>query len=351
MAQTTGTHYLPLILAYLATLFYIAAMCTPWWYTKYGPADDNLSEAQFYDNNPAIDQDMGLFDRTNCFIDGSCITGDTIYKNNSTLQWVYTTVLILMIVGWVPWLIFVHLLHSRVGAHRTPMKGRRFFMIVTAILTMLMIIAAVIVFAVGMVKGNGVYNAGGLYGSLNVLNNNGLTGTGTNDLDNTVTKRQVIDNNGNPATSSGFGYNGMDDSTGRLDPVVFGTLPYGGSGMRLLGAGMSVILNVAPSNVTGVLRYKYGAHSAWYFALIALPVMLISLIIGLAVKTDVRQTTQTRAVTTSRPPVNYIPQPVAYAPAANEQELAYMGSAPSAPVLRDSTPLTRRVGNGYTAAE
>jgi len=362
MAQ--GTHYFPLILAYLATLFYIVAMCTPWWYTKYYPADSNTSEDQFYDNNPNIDQHMGLFDRTNCFIDGSCITGSTIYKNNSTLQWVYTTILVLMIVGWVPWLIFIHLLHSRVGANRTPMKGRRFFMLLTALLTLLLITAAIIVFAVGMVKGNGVYNAGGLYGHLNVLGNGNYVGTGNNDLDyDHINKRQEVigssadetstsssststtGDNSNNAVGSAFGYVAGDSSNPYIDPVIWGTLPYGNSNSRLLGAGMSVILNTNVAGINGALRYKYGPNSAWYAAILTLPLIIAALLIGLCVKTETRKTTRTDTVVSSQR--GYV-APVA-AP-VEQHELNYMGSA-AAPVLRDSTPLTRRVGSSYTATE
>jgi len=518
--------YCALILAYIATLFYLVAMCTPWWYTKYYPSDENTSEDQFYDNNPSLDQHNGLFDRTNCFIDGSCITHHTIYKNNSTLQWVYTTVLVLMIVGWIPWLIFVHLLHARVNKNRTPMKGRRLLMIITALLTMAIILTAIIVFAAGMTQSNGVYNQGGLYGHLPVQNNGLFTGSNSNfngnnkrsiegpmaemllnkrtggsgasgpiggsgaspsggsgasgpiggsgasgpsggsgasgpsvstgpsssnapsssapvvitpvpstseapststsdapsstvqtsdSTSSTATGIVVVTGTSEETSSSStantdttsatggdnvnngddgvpFGYTGMNPSTGMIPPFAFGTLPYGGSGISLLGAGIPVVKNLNASSIVGNLGYKYGASSAWYGALLALPFILGALILGLCVAPVGRVVTQTHAPVTrsvvAAPAV--IPAPAFVAPAipapaapvahsvaqvgpaiqhapvafANPgaasvgaptmygaSTIAPMAAAPvfgAAPAaLRDNTPLTRRVTNVY----
>jgi len=185
MARFLST--LALILAYATTLFFLAAMVTPWWYTRYHPVGQ--SEDQFYGANPTLDPHTGLFDRTNCFIDGSCITGGQIYKNNSTLQWVYTAILVLMIVAWFPWLMFVHLIHFRSNENHTQSRAYRPLMVISALLTWLLILAAVLVFGIGMYKTNGVYNAGGLYGDKAVVTQNGYTGIGGDN--NSNNKRQV----------------------------------------------------------------------------------------------------------------------------------------------------------------
>jgi len=63
-------------------------------------------------------------------------------------------------------------------------------MVVSALLTWLLILAAVLVFGIGMYKTNGVYNAGGLYGDKTVVTQNGYTGIG-GDNNNSNNKRQA----------------------------------------------------------------------------------------------------------------------------------------------------------------
>jgi len=277
---------LALIVAYTATLFYIAAMCTPWWYTRYYPVGSSNSD--FTAANPGTTFHSGALSRSNCFIDGSCITGGVIYKNNSNLQWVYTTVLVLMIVGWVPWLIFMHLLHFRTNKNRPTMKGRRVLMVITALLTMAFLLTSIIVFAAGITQNNGVYNSGGLYGSIQVPSNN------------------------------------------------YGSMPSGGRSSTLLGAGIPLLVTstVAPAGVigggspnffgnayngpvNGTLGYKWGAHAAWYFAIVALALIPLALLLGLLLKVKDRVVTTTRTVertVTTQPTV--VPQQQ-FAPVGN----------------------------------
>jgi hypothetical protein len=390
-------------------------MVTPWWYTKYYPV--NSTDAAFYDANPGLDQHTGLFDMTNCFIDGSCITGGQIYKNNSTLQWVYTAVLVLMILGWIPWLLFVHLLHFRnsKNPYRANMRGLRPLMLLSALAAFLLILAAFIVFATGMVKTNGVYNSGGLYGHKSLLSQNGLIGTGGNvddsnnkrsepiamkrtdptytggvsggtgpvltNTDSTATTgpstgdatatatgtgdatatatgtgdatatgtgitpplgesgtatgsdsasatetgtgssttgfatgsttSDVASTTTTPATSTDgagiidvipntFGYTGVQDARNLnlyWEPHAWGTLPYGNQGYNLLGAGIPVLYVSSVSDLNGTLGYKYGAHAAWYFTLLALALIPLALLLGLCIRPAKEVATQTRAST------------------------------------------------------
>jgi len=274
---------LALLLAYLATLFYIAAMCTPWWYTRYN-LDGLGTDTTFYNNNPGLSRDF--FDRTNCFIDGSCITSNYNYKNNGPLQWVYTTVLILMIVGWVPWLIFVHLLHFRANKNRPTMKGRRFLMIVTAVLTMAFLVTAISVFAAGMVKSSPLYNTQGLYG--NVVATNGFFGT-------IPVGNSLI--GGIPVAGALFG----------VEDTNSGILGGGRNGFGAIGQQYAI---------NGTTNYKWGAHVAWYCAIVALALIPLALLAGLALKVKDRVVVQqrtTQQVVQNRPVVvpqgQYVQQP------------------------------------------
>jgi len=389
---------LALILAYVTTLFFIAAMVTPWWFTRYHPVGQ--SEDQFYGSNPTLDPHTGLFDRTNCFIDGSCITGGQIYKNNSTLQWVYTAILVLMIVAWVPWLLFVHLIHFRSSKNHTQSRVYRPLMVISALLTWLLVLAAVLVFAIGMYKTNGVYNAGGLYGDKTVVSQNGYTGiggdsnsnnkrtvggsgpsgvsgpsgpiytpstefasssspqvgptaasqTGPNGISQTgpsasspattadtgmasssqqatgiattqfasgTSSQTGVESSTQPAststepTSTGsdpnnivgdndFGYQGVPprDQNLYMAPHAFGTLPYGNQGYTLLGAGIPVFGDISStSSFVGDIAYQWGAHAAWYFAILLLALIPLTLILALAFKTAERVVTTQRVVT------------------------------------------------------
>src|SRR5690554_4843257 len=125
---------------FLALLTYAAAMAAPWWHTSLQGLES---------------------ENTNCFFDGSCINGNRIFKNNGNSQWIYTSVIVFLSVGWVPFLIFLHLLWFRSSKHHYSFPGRRSLMILSALLTMALLTAALITFAVGIVEEN---NLDGLYG-------------------------------------------------------------------------------------------------------------------------------------------------------------------------------------------
>eukprot|EP01119_Soliformovum_irregulare_P005331 TRINITY_DN170_c1_g1_i3.p1 TRINITY_DN170_c1_g1~~TRINITY_DN170_c1_g1_i3.p1 ORF type:complete len:228 (-),score=70.26 TRINITY_DN170_c1_g1_i3:55-738(-) len=194
-----------------------------------------------------------------------------------------------MIVAWLPWLFFVHLVHFRANKNRTQSRAYRPLMVISALITWLLILAAVLVFGIGMYKTNGVYNAGGLYGHKAVLSQNGYTGIG-GDVDDKGrdAKRQSDSNN--------FGYTGLPrDQNLYFAPMAFGSLPYGNQGYTLLGAGMPLFggLNSTDSYV-GDLAYKWGANAAWYFAIFTLALIPLTLLLALAFKTEERVVTTTR---------------------------------------------------------
>eukprot|EP01119_Soliformovum_irregulare_P002453 TRINITY_DN126_c0_g2_i1.p1 TRINITY_DN126_c0_g2~~TRINITY_DN126_c0_g2_i1.p1 ORF type:complete len:437 (+),score=93.49 TRINITY_DN126_c0_g2_i1:94-1404(+) len=240
---------LALILAYVTTLFFIAAMVTPWWYTRYHPVGQ--SEDQFYGSNPSLDPHTGLFDRTNCFIDGSCITGGQIYKNNSTLQWVYTAILVLMIIAWFPWLLFVHLIHFRSNKNRTQSRAYRPLMVISALLTWLLILAAVLVFGIGMYKTNGVYNAGGLYGDKNVISQNGYTGIGGDITSNS--KRQA----------GGSGPYGPSGPSGPSGPINHPSTQFESSSSPQVGPSVATQSGLTGFSQTGPSASESGSPSTF----------------------------------------------------------------------------------------
>jgi len=218
-----------------------------------------------------------------------------------------------------------------------------------------------------------------------IVTNPGFTSTATETATSTTG-----DNINNGDGDLPFGYTGMNPSTGMIPPTPFGTLPYGGNGVALLGAGIPVVRNLNASSIVGPLGYKYGPSSAWYGALLALPLILLSLIFGLCVAPTARVVTQTHAPVArsvvaapavvgvpaaayavpavaapvavsstilpgvSHPPVAY-PNPGAASVGApvtyGASTIAPMAAAPvfgsASPVLRDNTPLTRRVTTVY----
>jgi len=116
-------------------------MATPWWYTRY--------EGQ----NTSV-----------CFIDGTCRNGFSVFKNNGKGQQVYDATMIMMIIAWLPFLAFFHLMLSR-KRHAERFTGRRTAIIVTHLMSCLLILSSVITFSVGLVS---VLNLGKLYGKAEV---------------------------------------------------------------------------------------------------------------------------------------------------------------------------------------
>jgi len=261
---------LALLIAYAVTVLYIAAMCTPWWYTKYDLRGNNNNGNNNNGNNGDsnflnslnLSSDDRLFHRSNCFIDGSCISRGIIYKNNANLQWVYTTTLVLMIIGWIPWLIFVHLLHFRANKNRSSMKGRRTLMIITAILTMLFLLAAFITFATAIVKKSPVYNSGGLYGS---RSSDGYYGSMPNGNLLNAGYPLLFSNNNNNNNYVNSNYNTNNNNNN--------------------------------GSQNGTILFKWGIHAGWYFAILAFALIPLALLLGLLIKIKDRVVRQDRTVT------------------------------------------------------
>jgi len=221
-----------------------------------------------------------------------------------------------MIVAWLPWLFFVHLVHFRANKNRTQSRAYRPLMVISALLTWLLILAAVLVFAIGMTKTNGVYNAGGLYGHKAVLSQNGFTGIGGDVDDKGRDKRQSDSNN--------FGYTGLPrDQNLYFAPMAYGSLPYGNQGYTLLGAGIPLFGGInSTDSYVGALAYKWGANAAWYFAIFALALIPLTLLLALAFKTEERVVTTTR--TTERVVAT---QPAVVAPSMGYQQPAVLPQA------------------------
>jgi hypothetical protein len=303
--------FLALAATYLATLFYVAAMCTPWWFTKYyvpnHPTDNGLNTddvTTFFNKNLGLSHSSVLFKRTNCFIDGSCLTGHFIYKNNGNAQWIYTTTLVLMLVGWIPWLIFLHLVHFRASEKRTPMPGRRTLMLITALLTMAFLMTAIIVFACGMVKSNGIFNTHGLYGHhasdgyFGTLPEGEFGNNGTNGRSGNKDGKFGILTNGLPLECYAFSNTTNGDHNGNFNSGNNGNGFFWFDTCR---------------DINGTIGYKWGAHAGWYFAQSAFTVVFLALLFGLIIPTKgtVVQTQRVveRRVTTQPAvvPAQYVP--------------------------------------------
>jgi len=127
----------------IATLTYVASMCVPWWYTRLDPSDEEM---------------------TNCFIDGTCRRGGKAFKDNGDAQAIYDWTLSLMIIAWLPYLTFVHLLLFR-RSGRYEIKNRN-WLAFSGILTFLIILVAVIMFGTNIYYKYGYHS---LYGHSEVI--------------------------------------------------------------------------------------------------------------------------------------------------------------------------------------
>ena len=76
-----------LICSLLATVFLVASLASPWWWTYSSNRHNKV---------------------TNCWIDGTCRSGDAVFKNNGDAQQIFDATLILMRFGLVSLLTFVH---------------------------------------------------------------------------------------------------------------------------------------------------------------------------------------------------------------------------------------------------
>jgi len=135
--------------ATLATVFLIVAMCTPWWYTKSEPRTEF---GQLISGGAKV---------TVCFIDGTCRQPDKTFKDNGDAQVIYDLTMTFMILSWVPFLIFLHVIMFRWSDRYEHFTSKR-WLIGTGILTFILILMAILLF------GTQVYDRYGydtLYGS------------------------------------------------------------------------------------------------------------------------------------------------------------------------------------------
>jgi len=124
----------------LSTLSFILAMATPWWYIQ------------------PLGQNKAL-----CFIDGTCRNGSSVFKNNGNGQQIFDATMVLMILAWIPFISFFHLMLRR-RRHLEGFTGRSSPILFTHLISWLLILSAVVTFPVGLVS---VLNLGHLYGEAN----------------------------------------------------------------------------------------------------------------------------------------------------------------------------------------
>jgi len=124
----------------LSTISFLLAMITPWWYQQ------------------PLGQNKAL-----CFIDGTCRNGSSVFKNNGNGQQVFDATMILMILAWIPFMAFFHLMLLR-RRHAQGFTGRTSAILFTHLISWLIILTAVVTFPVGLVA---TLNLGKLYGEAN----------------------------------------------------------------------------------------------------------------------------------------------------------------------------------------
>jgi len=130
---------LALVGAFITTVFFLLSMTTPWWYT----------------------QTHGEKHRTNCFIDGTCRKDGRVWKNNGATQTLWDWVLALMILAWFPFLTYLHLLSFRTWRVYS-FHGRRTALAISGFSTCLLILIALVLFAVGLPNKLGLHS---MYGT------------------------------------------------------------------------------------------------------------------------------------------------------------------------------------------
>eukprot|EP01119_Soliformovum_irregulare_P001139 TRINITY_DN10859_c0_g1_i1.p1 TRINITY_DN10859_c0_g1~~TRINITY_DN10859_c0_g1_i1.p1 ORF type:complete len:253 (-),score=44.84 TRINITY_DN10859_c0_g1_i1:53-811(-) len=145
MKQENRGH-LAFIMAIITTVVYILSLCTPWWYQKYH-LPDNMKDAALVLSQNNLTTDSPFFDGTICMIDGRCINS-LVLRVDSSIQWVFTGVLILMVVGLLPWMTYLAVLLHRKFKPRSP--GRRSALVVTATLSAVIVLTALVLGPVGI---------------------------------------------------------------------------------------------------------------------------------------------------------------------------------------------------------
>jgi amino acid transporter len=120
---------LALIFSLIALGLLIAGLAVPWFFYK----------------NAATGGDR----RGNCWFDGTCRENNGVHKNNGDAQKIYDAVLVILIVSLLPFLIFLHYVFFMKSKHHHYKKSR-LIAVPCGILTWLLILAAVILFAVAI---------------------------------------------------------------------------------------------------------------------------------------------------------------------------------------------------------
>jgi len=116
------------ICSLLTTVFMIASMATPWWWTYASNRNNKV---------------------TNCWIDGTCRSGGEVFKNNGDAQPVFDTTLILMLLGLACLVLFVHFVFCVKNPERYPtVPAKRLITFILGVITFALILAAVILFAI-----------------------------------------------------------------------------------------------------------------------------------------------------------------------------------------------------------
>jgi len=141
------------LFATLATLSLAAAMCSPWWFTKTEPETD-------------LERELGTGSKLSLFfIDGTCRNSDGASKNNGDAQVIYDLTMTLMILAWLPLLMFVHVILFRWSDKYENFTSKK-WIVGTGIFTFILVLLAVLLFGTQVWDRYGYYN---LYGSKDTL--------------------------------------------------------------------------------------------------------------------------------------------------------------------------------------
>src|SRR5690242_8404649 len=120
-----------LLCTLLGTLCLVVSFVTPWFWTK-------------------VDKSDKSYPTTNCFIDGTCRNGEKVFKDNGGAQVMYDWTLALMLVALAFHLLFVHLVWAVWSPRYNTFPGRWILVVLSGCLQILLIVAAVCTFGIGV---------------------------------------------------------------------------------------------------------------------------------------------------------------------------------------------------------
>jgi hypothetical protein len=229
-------------LALLATLFLAAALSTPWWFFHYSERNDETAH---------------------CWIDGTCRSSEYEAKMNGRAQKFYLIAEILMIVSILPFLVWLHFILFMAGIHHY-IRGAKAIQFISGLLATLLMLAAVIVFAIGMTKytvGNFVY-----FGSTAPWAHTGAVPYDANCIGSGAAAPTPL----TPAPTVAGGSILSQSSVASSVPAEYITRevddPYGT--IRLPNGG----------------DVRWGLHAGWYLALLTAALTLLGTLLGLAMR-------------------------------------------------------------------